>query len=121
MLHPEGYRDKIMNWEQAASTLLRRFRAEVLAAGQPAEGVALLDELSSYPGAPDGWRQCADMGLQMPMLTVKVKKQDVSFSLFSTLTTLGAPFDVTLQEMRIESFFPADEAARAFFEEASSS
>jgi hypothetical protein len=37
-------------------------------------------------------------------------------SLFSTLTTLGIPQDVTLEELRIECFFPADEATRDLFE-----
>ena len=118
MLHPEGYRDRIENWDQAASTLLRRLRAEVLAAGNPEEGVALLDELAAYPGIPEGWRQCTDMDWRKPMLTVNFKKGDFSFSLFSTLTSLGAPFDVTLQEVRIESFFPADDAAKTFFADA---
>ncbi|MNT90271.1 hypothetical protein D3C72_2311420 [compost metagenome] len=37
-------------------------------------------------------------------------------SLFSTLTTLGIPQDITLQELRIECFFPADDATRTLFE-----
>jgi len=41
---------------------------------------------------------------------------DFRASLFSTLTTLGNPRDVTLQEMRIEGFFPADDATRQVFE-----
>lgn len=116
LLHPDGYRDRIENWEQAASTLLRRLRAEILAAGRAEEGAALLNELSSYPGVPCGWRQCTDINWQKPIMTVKIKKGATSFGLFSMLTSLGAPFEVTLQEIRIESFFPADDAAKAFFE-----
>lgn len=115
MLHPDGYRSSIVNWEQTASTLLRRLRSELLAAGNPEEGVAFLEELSSYPGAPQAWRQCADVDWQKPLLMVNFKKGGTAFKLFSTLTSLGAPFDVRLQEIRIESFFPADDAAKAFF------
>lgn len=118
MLHPDGYRSSIVNWDQTASTLLRRLRSELLAAGNPEEGLAFLDELASYPGAPQGWRQCRDVEWQKPMLTVKVGRQDTAFSLFTTLTSLGAPFDVRLQEIRIETFFPADDGAKAFFEDA---
>ncbi len=116
MLHPDGFRAAIVNWDQAAATLLRRCRAEVLAAGQPSDGVALLEEVSGYPGIPEGWRRCADMDWRLPMLTVQIRKGPVAFGLFSTLTSLGAPFDVTVQEIRIESFFPACAGARAFFE-----
>ena len=50
------------------------------------------------------------------MLTVDFRRGATSFSLFSTLTSLGSPFDVRLQEIRIESFFPADDGERQFFE-----
>lgn len=116
MLHPDGYRASITNWDQTASTLLRRLRSEIFAIGNPEEGIAFLEELTAYPGAPEGWRQCADVEWQKPMLTVDFRRGATSFSLFSTLTSLGSPFDVRLQEIRIESFFPADDGARQFFE-----
>ena len=43
-------------------------------------------------------------------ITVTLEKDDVRIDLFSTLTTLGTPLDVTAQELRIESYFPADRA-----------
>jgi len=45
-------------------------------------------------------------------LTIDYKWKNSTLRLFSTLTTLGTPLDVGLQELRIESFFPADEATR---------
>jgi hypothetical protein len=42
-------------------------------------------------------------------ITVNLEKGDTRLSLFSTLTTLGTPLDVTAQELRIESYFPADD------------
>jgi len=47
-----------------------------------------------------------------PFLTINYRWKNSTLRLFSTLTTLGAPLDVALQELRIESFFPADEATR---------
>ena len=115
MFFPGGYADKIVNWEQTASTMLRRLRAEVVAAGKPPEGVALLDELAACPCAPRNWRQCTDVDLNQPLMAIELALRDHAIRLFSTLTTLGAPIDATLQHIRIESFFPADEAAREFF------
>jgi MmyB-like transcription regulator ligand binding domain len=42
---------------------------------------------------------------------VKIKKDDLQLQLFSTIMTLGTPQDVTLQELRIETFFPADQGS----------
>jgi len=118
MFHPDGYSAKIVNWEQTASTMLRRLRAEILAAGQPPEGMALLEELAASPAALKNWRQCADIDLNQPMMAIELRGKHETFRLFSTVTTLGAPIDATLQNIRIESFFPADEAANLYFDRA---
>jgi hypothetical protein len=44
-----------------------------------------------------------------PFLTIEMQKGDTHLNFFTTLTTLGTPYDITLHELRIESFFPADE------------
>ncbi len=51
-----------------------------------------------------------------PFLPVTVQAGEFRASMFSTLTTLGIPQDVTLEELRIESFFPADDTTRLAFE-----
>ena len=45
-----------------------------------------------------------------PFLPIEFRKGELTLRYFTTLTTLGTPHDITLQELRIESFFPADEA-----------
>jgi hypothetical protein len=45
---------------------------------------------------------------------IHIKRDDLEFRLFSTIMTLGMPQDVTLQELRIEAFFPADDESEAF-------
>ena len=115
LMHPDGLRNSISNWSQTASTLLRRLQAEIRSGGDREEGIALLNELASYPGIPSDWRQCADLEWRKPVLTLEISKAGRQFRLFSTLTMLGAPFDVTLQEIRIETFFPADEHSKVFF------
>jgi len=68
--------------------------------------------LLSYPGVPSRWRTLELDGTPPPCLTINYRWKNSTLRLFSALTTLGTPLDVVLQELRIESFFPADEATR---------
>jgi len=52
----------------------------------------------------------------MPFLAIDMHKGDTHFRFFTTLTTLGTPYDITLHELHIESFFPADGATEAALE-----
>jgi len=74
---------------------------------------ALLDELLAFPGVPARWRTPQWDRPPAPPLSLVYRKGDVRLSVFSTVTTFGTPQDVTLQELRIECFFPADEGTRA--------
>ena len=47
-----------------------------------------------------------------PFLSINYRWKNSTLRLFSTLTTFGTALDIALQELRIESFFPADEATR---------
>jgi hypothetical protein len=55
-----------------------------------------------------------------PVLPMLFRKGDARLQLFTTIATLGTPQDVTLQELRIESFFPMDEATAQIFRDWSS-
>jgi hypothetical protein len=71
-----------------------------------------LEELLSYPDVPSRWRMLDLDASPPPFLTVNYRWKNSTLRVFSALTTLGTPLDVALQELRIESFFPADEATR---------
>jgi hypothetical protein len=81
---------------------------ELGAADDPA-GQALLAEIRRYSPAPaianaaPGRVHAHDL-----LLPIHIRKPDLDLRLFSTIMTLGTPYDVTLQELRIETFFPAD-------------
>jgi hypothetical protein len=51
-----------------------------------------------------------------PILPMHFRKGEVELRLFTTIATLGTPQDITVQELRIESFFPMDEATRAILQ-----
>jgi hypothetical protein len=59
------------------------------------------------------WQQSSPRTWQLPLLTLRFVKDELSLSLFSAIATLGTPHDITLQELRIESLFPADEVTQA--------
>ena len=109
---PQGVRPFVENWEEVARHLVERLHRE--AAGPPDETTrALLEELLAYPGVPSDWRTPQLDRVPAPLLSIVYRKGDLRLSVFSTITTFGTPQDVTLQELRIECFFPADEATRA--------
>ena len=113
VFHPQGLRPFIENWESVAARLLQRVHRE--AAGNPLDEKmkALLDELLSYPSVPSRWRSLELNDTAPPFLTVNYRCNHSTLRLFSMITTFGTPQDIELQELRIESFFPADEATRA--------
>ena len=66
----------------------------------------------SYPGVPARWSAFDPSVPLTPLVPICFAKDDVSASYFSTVTTIGTAQDVTLQELRVECFFPADAATR---------
>jgi transcriptional regulator with XRE-family HTH domain len=114
LLAPDGMRRYLLNWPEVALYFLRGVQADALADGAP-ETAALLDRLVGYPGVPSLAQGPAADEPHGPVLTMHFRRGDVSLRLFTTIATLGTPQDVTLQEIRIESFFPADEATAAWF------
>jgi transcriptional regulator with XRE-family HTH domain len=109
LMSPDGLRPLIVNWPEVAAYFIRSVQADAFADGT-AETAALLQRLLSYPDAAGLSRIRASEEPQTPVLTVHFRKDATSLRLFTTIATLGTAHDVTLQEIRIECFFPADDA-----------
>jgi transcriptional regulator with XRE-family HTH domain len=105
--HPEGFRPFIENFDEAAPVLLNRTRREAAACGSD-KLTALLDEILSYPGIPEAWRAPDWQAPPPPVLPLQLARGDLRLKLFSMITTFGTPQDITTDELRVESFFPAD-------------
>jgi len=110
MFHPRGFRPHIVNWDAMAAALIQWLHRDVLAGLGGAETRRLLDELLSYPGVPPRWRTLDLDVSTAPFLAIEFRKGGLELRYFSTLTSLGTPHDITLQELRVEAFFPADAA-----------
>lgn len=115
LMSPAALRPLIVNWEEVALYFLRGVQADALADGT-AETADLLRRLSTYPDAAPLARKLPAEP-HGPVLTIHFRKGDTSLRLFTTIATLGTAHDVTLQEIRIESFFPADAASAALMRE----
>ncbi|MBE9076501.1 helix-turn-helix transcriptional regulator [Romeria aff. gracilis LEGE 07310] len=106
MLDPQGLKPYVANWDAIAPHLIQRLRRESQAGpGQPNEAV-FKKLLADFPAAVSQSLPAPDWNL--PLLTVDFSKANRCLSFFTTITTLGTPYDITLQELRIESMFPAN-------------
>jgi len=109
VFHPQGLRPFIVNWQEFSEHLLQRLHREAIAEGEHEQSTLLLHELMSYPGVSEIWRTANHPAQNTLLLTIHLKRDELELQFFSTIATLGTPYDITLQELRIESLFPADE------------
>lgn len=75
----------------------------------------LAQRLIRYPGVRTAMAQAAPSAGDGPVLPMLFQKGQTELRLFTTIATLGTPRDVTLQELRVESFFPMDDETREIF------
>jgi MmyB-like transcription regulator ligand binding domain len=111
-LHPDGLGSRTVNFEDWSRYLLRQLHRSTMLTGDP-ELERLIDEVSSYPAvaALGDWRaQSAEPEILVPF---RIDLGGAVLSLYTTLTVFGTPQDVTLAELAVELFYPADEASEA--------
>ena len=113
-LHPDGLSRWIVNFDEYAAHVIERLRRQLATTSDPALA-ELLEEASAYPtvaAAIDG----AVLPPPAAVLPMHFRLPDGGeLRFFSTMTVFGSPLDVTIAELAIESFFPADEATAARF------
>ena len=105
---PNDFRPVILNWPEVAMGFLRRLHDHLAVTPGDDRGHALLAELLNYPDVPQEWRFRRVDGEIEPVLTLDFRSPAGPLRFFETITTFAAPFDVTLDELRIDCAFPAD-------------
>jgi transcriptional regulator with XRE-family HTH domain len=107
-LHPAGLASRIVNFKEWRAHLLARLRHQVDVTADAAL-LELMEELRSYPtpkeAEPGSAMKHDYAGVVVPL---RLRTDAGLLSLFSTTTVFGTPIDVTLSELAIEAFFPAD-------------
>ncbi len=107
LCHPNGVRRFMTNWAEFVGPLIQSIHREAAAGNNP-DVLQLRDELLSYPGMPTSWKTANPIAAAPPLLTMRLKKDDLHLAFFATLTTFANPHEVTLQQLRVECLFPAD-------------
>jgi transcriptional regulator with XRE-family HTH domain len=107
-LHPAGLAPRIANLVEWREHLLERLKRQVDASGDPVLA-DLLTELRGYPVSPDAAAASAPVrdyaGVVVPF---ELRTPAGVLSFFGTITVFGTPIDITLSELALESFFPAN-------------
>jgi transcriptional regulator with XRE-family HTH domain len=116
LLSPAVMRPFVVNWKEVALHFIRGVQADAIADGS-SESSSLFARLLSYEGLPELAQSAALEDAPRPLLPIHLRKSGVSLHLFTTIATLGTPQDITVQEIRIESFFPMEEPTARFFRE----
>jgi transcriptional regulator with XRE-family HTH domain len=115
LIAPTGLRSFLVNWAEVALFFIRGVQADALADGTP-ETLALLNRLLALPGLPTIAEVVPSTDAPSPVLTLHFSAGQTSLRLFTTIATLGTPRDITLQEIRVECLFPADDVTRRLFQ-----
>jgi MmyB-like transcription regulator ligand binding domain len=107
-LHPEGMAPRIANLAEWRGHVLGRLRREV-GVTQDSQLRSLLVELEAYPGDDrDGGTPATQPGPGEIVVPLRLRHEAGELAFMSTITTFGTPLDITLSELSIEAFFPAD-------------
>ena len=108
-LHPEGLAPRTENLAELSDHLLMRLRRQIHLSADPGL-IELYDEVRQYPGVVEGGIDPSELA-NLLFVPLRIRQDDGTvLSFFSTLATFGTALDVTLAELTIESFFPADRA-----------
>lgn len=108
--HPDGLSGRILNLESVKAGSLARLRQQIRATADPTLK-ALLEELNGYPPQITNIREATITDSVLARIRFQAESGVLSF--FSATTVFGTPMDITLSEIAIESYFPADEQTAA--------
>ena len=110
-LHPAGLAERTANFAEWAAYLLRQLRRTIVLTGDD-QLAAIEQEVLAYPNVAELSRHRGSPGGDDPAILVPFDLRvddELTLSFFTTLTTFGTPLDVTLDELSVELFFPADD------------
>jgi hypothetical protein len=107
----------VLNWQEVSADLRHWIQREALGDGLGSEAATLLAELLALPGVAYAEPTANLDARALPFLPMQLRKDGTELNLFTTIATLGTPHDVTVHKLRVESFFPTDDATARWFQE----
>ncbi len=112
-LHPHGIRPYVSNWEAVGPLLFQRLKKEAASHQDPILG-KLIGELEGYFDEQD--LMSAYVADMLPVLPLQMRLGDQTLELCSVISTFGTAQDITANELKIETFYPANDASRRYFQ-----
>ncbi len=112
-LHPDGMRRFTVNWLEVARSLVQRLHREVLSRPTDPTLTALYEEVRGYPDIPSPSDTTVPTGSEL-IVPIHYHLGGHDLRLITTITTLGAAHDITLEELRLEVSYPADAETETF-------
>ena len=115
VLHPRGWQTVIQNFDEFEPFMVNRVRRMVTANPDDTKMAELLEEITHYESSSSENIEQDTNALPQIIMPIHLKNDEHEVKVFTTTATLGAPQDITLQELRIEAGFPMDEKTDQFF------
>jgi transcriptional regulator with XRE-family HTH domain len=112
-LHREALGGYVVNWAEVAEALVSRLHRQVAARPEDEGLRQLLARVLALPGVPRTWRVPVPGRTDAPFLAVHLRGPSLEVRLFTLLTSIGTPLDVTAEELHVEVMFPADAPSEA--------
>ena len=109
---PQLARPFIQNWAAVGQHMAARLHREALARPNDTRLWVLLERVLAFPGVPAAWRQPDFSQSVEPTFSLVLARGPLCLRFFMVVTAFAAPQQITLEELRIESYFPADEPTR---------
>ena len=109
MFHAAGARPFIRNFDEVGPLMIQRVYRE-LAATHNDQALSFIEELRRDATIPAQWVNAIPTTASPPVLPLVLGKERVELRLFSMISTFGTPYDITTDEIRVETFFPEDAA-----------
>lgn len=113
LVHPDALRPYLVNWREVAGQMIARLHREIAARPADEELVRLRTRVLAQPDLPGEWRVPTPGATPTPFIPIHLRKGDLDLRLFTMLTSVGTPLDVTAEELFVESYFPADDVSEA--------
>jgi transcriptional regulator with XRE-family HTH domain len=110
MLAPGRVRSAVTNWDTVVPTLLERVRREAVGGVVDPDTAARLEQLCALEDVVAA--AAATPATGAPVFDIGFRFGDAELRFFSVVSSIGTPADVTAQELRVETFFPSDDATR---------
>ena len=118
-LHPDGLARRTLNFPEWSHHLLDQLHRSVAVSADP-ELQSIADEVATYPNLADvaGLHNPRPSDEPALLIPLRLSLDGVEVSLFTTVTTFGTPQDVTLSELAVELFYPADDVSEELLQRA---